>query len=581
MKTKVLVLALVLTLVAISAFARPTPESTAAAATAGEPQYGGTLTQKIHWNGDGTQTWDTSDLAKGIDAHTWSSPYAETLLIGDIDKYGPRGSNEYGFKAWELVPEPYLKGALAESWEWTGPLTLVYHIRKGVMWTGRKGVMEARELTAEDIAFSMNRAWQRYREQGSKEFDYVKSVAAKDKYTLVIDLNTYYADWAFHLGYRGIVQAIYPPEVAKAGAADWRNAVGTGPFILTSYVDGAQATYERNPNYWGKTTIGGKEYKLPFVDKLLIPIIVDMSTSIAALRTGKIDWQINVPLEYTETLAKTSPDLKLVKYLAGQTDFAALKMTQPPFDNVNVRRALMIGSDWQAIAKTVYLDADVHAGPLNALTPYYTPMDKLPASIRELYSNDPAKAKKMLADAGYPNGFKMKMHVSSGSQNGQAAIEMLKDQWRKLNVELEMVPTEGTRLNAMVSGRGTKERPADYQDSVIMTMATATPWVCLDRVGLITSFKNPARYDSKYFADGFAKAKATRDSKELISIIKDISLHWLNEVPYLPFPNPYFQTAYWPWVKNYYGEVESAYYNFVAMQSRIWIDQGMKKAMGF
>ena len=580
MEKRAFVLLLVFALLATLVFAKGEEEKEAAAA--GGPQYGGTLTQKIHWSGGGAQTWDTSDLAKGIGAHTWTSPYAETLLLGDVEKYGPRGNNEYGFKAWELVPEPYLKGQLAESWEWTAPLTLVYHIRKGVMWAGRKGVMEPRELTAEDIAFSMNRTWKRFQEQGNVQFDYVKSVKAKDKYTVVIDFNEYYADWAFHLGYRGIVQAIYPPEVVKAGAADWKNAVGTGPFMITNYVDGAQAVYEKNPNYWGKTTIDGKEYQLPFVDKLVIPIIPDMSTSIAALRTGKIDWQINVPLEYTETLTKTSPDLKLVKYLAGQTDFAALKMTEPPFDNVNVRRALMIGTDWAAIAKTVYLEADVHAGPLNALTPYYTPMDKLPPEIKVLYSNDAAKSKKMLADAGYPNGFKMKMHVSSTSEKGQAAIEMLKDQWQKrLGIDLEMVPTENTQLGGLVSGRGTPDRPADYQGSVIMTMATATPWVCLDRVGLITSFKNPARYDSKYFADGFARAKAERDPDKLIATIKDISLHWLNDVPYLPFPNPYMQTGYWPWVKNYYGEVESAYYNFVAMQSRIWIDQNLKKSMGF
>jgi peptide/nickel transport system substrate-binding protein len=580
-KEKVFILLLAFALIATLAFAGGKKEKETITTVPGEPQYGGTLTQKIHWCGDGSQTFDTSDLAKGIPAHTWTSPYAETLLIGDIEKYGPRGSNEYGFKAWELVPEPYLKGCLAESWEWTAPLTLVYKIRKGVMWTGRKGVMEPRELTADDIAYSMNRTWNRFRDQGNVQFDYVKSVTAKDRYTLVIDFNTYYADWAFHLGYRGIIQAIYPPEVVKAGASDWKNAVGTGPFIITSYIDGSQAVYERNPNYWGKTTINGKEYQLPFVDKLLIPIIPDMSTTIAALRTGKIDWQINVPLEYTDTLTKTSPDLKLVKFLAGQTDFAALKMTEPPFDNVNVRRALMIGTDWQSIAKTVYLDADVHCGPLNALTPYYTPMDKLPPEIRVLYSNDPEKAKQMIIDAGYPKGFKMKMHVSSTSEKGQAAIEMLKDQWRKLNVDLEMVPVESTLLGGMVSGRGTKERPGDYEGSCIMTMATCTPWVCLDRVGLMTSFKNPARYDSKYFADGFAAAKAERDPDKLIAIIKDISLHWLNDVPYLPFPNPYMQTGYWPWVKNYYGEVECAYYNFVAMTSRIWIDQALKKSMGF
>jgi peptide/nickel transport system substrate-binding protein len=572
---------LAFTLVAVLVYAEGAKDTGTAAAATGEPQYGGTLTHKIHWNGGGTQTWDTSDLARGISAHTWTSPYAETLLIGDIEKYGPRGNKEYSFAAWELVPEPYLKGHLAESWAWTGPLTLTYKIRKGVMWTGKPGVMDAREMTAEDIAYSMNRTWQRYKQQGSKQFDYVKAVTAKDKYTLVIDLNKYYADWAFHLGYRGIVQAIYPREVAEKGAHDWRNQVGTGPFMLTNYVEGSQAVYDKNPNYWDKTTINGKEYKLPFVDKLVIPTIPDMSTAVAALRTGKIDWQVNVPLEFTETLQKSSPGLKFTKYLAGQTAFAALKMTQKPFDDVRVRRALMIGSDLEAVAKTVYIDADVHGGPMNALTPYYTPMDQLPPEVKELYSNDQAKAKKLLAEAGYPNGFKMKMYVNGTDLKTQAAIELLKDQWKGMNVELEMVPVEGSNLANREAGRGTPQRPGDYEDSLISTMATCTPWVAYDRLGLITSIKNPARYDDPYFRDQFAKAMETRDQKELVKIVKDLAVHWLKDVPYIPFPNPKFQTGYWSWVRNYYGEVECAYYNFVAMQARIWIDQPMKKSMGF
>ena len=581
MSRRVIVLLALLVLVAGFGFAAGQDEQGDVEMAEG-PTYGGTLTQKIHWGGNGVDTFDTSDLAQGVLAHTWTSPYAETLLIGDIETYGPRGSGEYDFTAYELVPEQYLKGHLAESWEWTGPLTLEYKIREGVMWTSREGVMESRELTAEDIAFSMNRTLTRFREQGSRQFDYVETVSAPGRYDLMITLNEYYADWAFHLGYRGIVQAIYPPEVVEAGPADWRNAVGTGPFKITNYVDGSQAVYEKNPDYWDSTTIDGEEYQLPFVDRLVIPIIPDMSSTIAALRTGQIDWQVNVPLEYRDSLQQTSPELILKEYLAGQTDFAALKMTEPPFDDVRVRRALMIGSDWETIAEDVYLGADVHAGPMNALTPYYTPMDELPEDVKVLYSNDPEMASELLAEAGYPDGFEFTMYVDNGNQSGMSAIEVLQDQWAtRFNIELQMQPLDGTQIGGLVSGRGTEERPGDYSGSVIMTMATTTPWVAYDRLGLISSFKNPARYDDEYFAARFAEAEGTRDAAEREEIISELALHWLEDVPYLPFPNPYVQTAYWPWVQNYYGEVESAYYNHSAITARIWIDETMKESMGF
>lgn len=581
MLKKLAMFALVFAVVAAATFAGG-QRDTEAVEPATDPEYGGTLTHKIHWGGGGVNTFDTSDLARGVLAHTWTSPYAETLLIGDIETYGPRGTGEYDFTAYELVPEQYLKGHIAERWEWEDPLTIVFHIREGVMWTGRDGIMDSREMTAEDIAFSMNRQWERYKEQGSRQFDYISSVSARDRYTLEVQLHNFYADWAFHLGYRGITQALIPPEVAEAGPQDWRNAVGTGPFKITNYVDDSQAVFERNPDYWDVATIDGQEYELPFVDRLVIPIMPDMSSTIAALRTGQIDWQVNVPMEYRDTLRNSSPELVLEDYLAGQTGFIALNLTKEPFSDRNVRRALMMGTDLESIAEDVYIEADVHGGPLNALTPYYTPMDELPDSVRELYSNDPDRAAQMLADAGYPDGFSMSMYVANNNQTAMAAIEMLEDQWRnRFNIDLQMRPVDSAQLGNLESGRHTEERPGGMEDSLIMTMATTTPWIAFDRLGLYDSFKNPSQYDDQHFAETFAAAEGMRDMDERNETIRELALYWLDDVPYIPLPNPYVQTAYWPWVRNYYGEVESAYYNHSAITSRIWIDQNLKAGMGF
>ena len=69
-----------------------------------------------------------------------------------------------------------------------------------------------------------------------------------------------------------------PKEVVDAGAANWKNVNGTGPFMLTDFVQGNSNTYAKNPIYWDKEKIGGAEYKLPFVDKVVYRTIKDEAT---------------------------------------------------------------------------------------------------------------------------------------------------------------------------------------------------------------------------------------------------------------------------------------------------------------
>jgi len=118
----------------------------------------------------------------------------------------------------------------------------------------------------------------------------------------------------------GSLGSVFTPESAAAGGANWQNQTGTGPFILTDYVSGADATYSRNPNYWGTTTINGKQYQLPFINKLIYPVITDSSTELAALRTGRLTFgrEFHCPKELL--LATTSPALVQVKWISGQVD---------------------------------------------------------------------------------------------------------------------------------------------------------------------------------------------------------------------------------------------------------------------
>ncbi len=417
----------------------------------GVPQYGGTLIMILEWITDiGEDAWDTSTWWTGYGARHLGSPYLPFLLVGDIEKFGPRGTNEYSFEGLQWVPEKYLKGSMAESWEWTDPSTLVFHIRPGVYWAadGKEHVMESREFTAYDVEFSMNRMMKSFIDLGDESLLYIDSITAPDRYTVVIKTNKFYAKWFWHFG-SGWLGPIHPEEVVEAGAGDWRNAVGTGPFILTDHVSGSQVTLVRNPNYWDTTIIDGEEYELPFIDKLIFPVIPDASTRVAALRTGALDWDTRVPLMYSESLADTCPELIQHKWLlwAGMYSFM---VKQEPWTERNVRRAMMIGTDFEAIRDAIPLDGVIHGYPLSPDHPsMYTPMDELPESARVLYSNDPDLARQMLADAGYPDGLKMTMHVDPADVDGQDIVMMLIEQYARFGVEVEMVTQEWAILSGM------------------------------------------------------------------------------------------------------------------------------------
>ena len=308
MKAKVLVFALVLALVAVAGFANGGKEAatttTTTTAGAGTPVYGGTLTMLHLFNTSSNEPpdWDPVKAA-GPQVITYSVPIMGQAIEGDIEKYGPRGDKTYGFTNIGWVDESFYTGDLVESWEWTDPLTLTFHVRHGIMYSGisvNPGVMKPREFVADDFVYHLKRM--KTSANKGQLWDWVADTSAPDKYTWVVKFKQYYADWTWWLA-SAFVQP-YAKEVVEApgGASDWKNLVGTGPFTIAEYVRGDHTTYLKNPNYSRTVTINGKEYKTPFIDKMVWPMITDEATQIASLRTGKVDWDTTVSPRYADTL---------------------------------------------------------------------------------------------------------------------------------------------------------------------------------------------------------------------------------------------------------------------------------------
>lgn len=531
-----------------------------------EPQYGGTLTI-LQWHCMlEPGTWDPADCSWIIEPFT--SPYMEKLAQGDFETYGPRGTNEYAFTDMEYVPPRYLKGILAESWDMPDETTIIYHIRKGVYWQDKPGVMSSRELTAEDVAFCKTRLTESYRCTGY--YDNIEAVTALDKYTVQVKLKQYEANWLLQLAWIWH-QGIYPKEAVDAGIRDWRNAVGTGPWILKDYVSGASLTWEKNPIYWGTTTINGEEYKIPFADRLIWPIITDSSTRLAALRTGKVDTSEQVGWQSAETLMETRPELSCYRHM-GTLGFAvACRQDVEPFDDIRIRKALNIALDQQAMIDSLHGGNAIMLGwPFSPAwgEELFTPIDELPEAARELFEYNPEKAKQLMIEAGYPDGFKAKIIVYG---SGDAAA-LLADYWSEINVELELqIADYGTYLGIMYG--------KSYEQMYLMMKGCDNPVNVLHVIGLPGQVWNTSFFNDPYFTETMAKAEAETDVTEAKKLLKHLNAYIIEKAAYIILPQPYGYAVAHPWVHNYYGELSASYRAPGPIHARIWLDRDLRFEM--
>ena len=556
-----------------------TPATTTPAANT--PIYGGTFTilnnANAASNADPTG-WDHQMAIALGQASVWGNPYMEKLLVGDIDKYGPRGNNTFAFNLWENVPEQYWGGLLATGWEiQASPLTYTYHLRQGVMFTGNQKIgMAPREMTSADVVYSENRAINR--PGMSAAFTWITSITAPDKYTVVWNCNSFYANWAWRFGGTALGQ-IWAKEAVAAGPTDWKNQVGTGPYILTDFVSGAGATYTRNPNYWGSTTINGKSYQMPFIQTVIYPIIPDESTQISAIRTGKIDWCAKVKTQYAPSLAQSTPALIQKQYLSGVVDFLEFnRFTSPAVKIKSVRQALMIGLDLKTIATLAYNGGDYYSWPEAIGVPGYTPLAQLPAADQQLWNYNPTLAKQMLATAGYPSGFKMEIMVSSGNQQQINTCNAVIAMWAQIGVTATLNIVDQTVLST-ASNQGT------FKDCVIQNSTAVNPLTTLNlaRATYATTglyHNDPSDTEGLLQEKMYQDMSATVDATQRAAKIQALSIAFMDDASTIGLTNTYTVNCYWPWFKNYYGELDASYYNAMPMIMRGWIDPNVKKSLG-
>lgn len=542
-----------------------------AAAQVEAPKYGGNLEIGTVYVTLSALSWDLADWNWKQNHDT--GQYYEQLFAGDLSK-SKRAGGSYSFIPDAWLPSDAIRGELAESWKWTDPLTLEIKLRKGVKFPAKPGVMEERELVAEDVIYSYNR-----QNNSPKKiptyFDHIEKFEATDKHTIVIRFKHYNAEWDYRFGW-GYYSGIIPKEVVTAGASNWKNANGSGPFMLTDFVQGNSNTYAKNQIYWAREKIGDKEYKLPFVDKVVFRTIKDEATQHSALRTGKLDILEIVRWQAVDELKKSAPKLKWNRWLHTNGQFLAMRVDTKPFNDIRVRRALNLAVDKKAIVKDFYNgNAELFAYPQHPdYVGYYEPLSAMPAAAQELFTYDPAKAKKLLAEAGYPKGFSFKVQVCSCQPDHLELLPLISSYLEQIGVKLEVQTMEyGAFLSAMTS----KKNEPGY----LMQNGHTNPTTTIRKSFVTGQVWNPAQWTDPEYDKKMEEVYLERDEQKRQRMLKLMTREIVEKAPYIWLPTPYNYTAWWPWVKNYDGELRAGAVRPAPIYARIWVDQDMKKKMGF
>jgi peptide/nickel transport system substrate-binding protein len=314
--------------------------------------------------------------------------------------------------------------------------TYTITLRPGVRWESRPPV-NGRELVAADVKFSLERALRK--SPFAPLLGPVERIDAPARHTVRVHLADSFAPFVHNLAEPWT--AIVPPEMEDQ-PGDPKGAeslIGCGPFVLERYEPGVKAVFSRNPTYHARG--------LPYLDKVEWLFIKDRSTQLALFRAGQVDLpshDARLPRAEVAAFKKANTGYPIVSWDGLEIRSLAMRADRPPFHDVRVRRALSLAVDrktWVA----EHLDGEgveAHGPVPSAMRPWKLAARQLGEGARYL-EHDPALARTLLAEAGFPAGLKIK--CTSWPGYGPEYVEdldRLAGHLRRVGVELQIVAEE-------------------------------------------------------------------------------------------------------------------------------------------
>lgn len=349
-------------------------------------------------------TDSSSDASAGDDAPAVEKTDISIALSADITSLDPQGHNDTKSERvsfllfnrlfrlntdFEVVPD------LAESWEQPSETEWVIKIKEGVKFH------DGSEMTAEDVKFSLERSQEMPKVQ--HVLSEVESVEVVDTYTVKITTKVAFAPFLYTLVHAGA--SIVPMDYVESGD-EFANPIGSGPYTFVEWVSGDKVSVKKNPDYFDADNMGQSEM-------ITFKVIPEGTSRTIALETGEVDivdevTTIDIPK------VEDASDLTLYSKPSTRIDYFGMNTQMAPFDDPLVRQAFNYAIDKEAVMIVAINGAGTPAGSVLAPTMLgYKAAD---------YEYNPEKAKELLAQAGYADGFEMTIGASGDERKLMAEV---------------------------------------------------------------------------------------------------------------------------------------------------------------
>jgi len=325
------------------------------------------------------------------------------------------------------VPTNKIIPALAETWTQNSPTELVFNLRKGVKFH------DGSDFTAADVKFTFEKA---LASKGSaSKLSSLQSVEVTGDYTVKLTLKAANMD---------ILDLLTDPSLsiqsktAHEKLGDEKGIQqGTGPYKYAEWKQGSYLDLEANPDYWGEA---------PLTPKLRYQYIGEAASRLIGVKSGDLDFCQEVPVSELANIAK-DPNLQLITYPSATVRYLAFNVNEAPMDNPDVRKAIAYAINRQEILEGVYLGNAIELNNImHSSNAYYSKIEGT--------NYDVAKAKELLAKAGYANGLTITL-VSNNVATDQAVDTVIQGQLSEVGITVKIEPMENAGVTAvMSSGKG-------------------------------------------------------------------------------------------------------------------------------
>ena len=445
---------------------------------------GGSSTEKTPEGGQ-TQTGSTDAVANEITVGIAQD------LDDSLDPHlaVAAGTKEVMFNVFEGLMKPTSTGdltpAVAESYTVSEDrLTYTFTLREGVKFHNGD------EVTAEDVVYSISRCADTTDGTPLVEaFSVIQSVEAVDARTVAITIAEPSNEFISYM-----TTAILPADYDQQDTAP----VGTGPFKFVSRAAQDNIVLEKFDEYWGTPA---------YLDKVTFKIMENADSLVMSLQSGAIDLCSHLT---STQVAQLGGDFYVAEGTMNLVQALYLNNAEKPFDDVRVRQALCYAADKQGIIDLAF---DGYGSPIGS-SMYPTFGKYFDESLTNYYTKDVEKAKSLLADAGYPNGFEMTITVPSNYQPHIDTAQVLVEQLKEIGVTAKIELVEwGTWVSDVYAGR-------QFQSTVVgVDASNMTARALLER---FTSdyAKNFINYNNADYDALFQQALTTYDDAEQTAIYK-------------------------------------------------------------